>query len=73
MAIAAVEVQVFFSAPRCGNYMILMESCFILVYEEYRFYRVSDIISLWRVGGAVTQRSAKPFRRVRLSYVPPSS
>ena len=25
-----------------------------------------------RVGGAVTQRSAKPFRRVRLSYVPPS-
>ena len=26
----------------------------------------------WRVGGAVTQRSAKPFRRVRLSYVPPS-
>ena len=25
----------------------------------------------WRVGGAVTQRSAKPFRRVRLSYVPP--
>ena len=24
-----------------------------------------------RVGGAVTQRSAKPFRRVRLSYVPP--
>ena len=25
----------------------------------------------WRVGGAVTRRSAKPFRRVRLSYVPP--
>ena len=29
------------------------------------------IYEAWRVGGAVTQRSAKPFRRVRLSYVPP--
>ena len=25
----------------------------------------------WRVGGAVTQRSAKPRRRVQLPYVPP--
>lgn len=29
------------------------------------------IASRWRVGGAVTQRSAKPRRRVRLPYVPP--
>ena len=29
-------------------------------------------MSRWRVGGAVTQRSAKPRRRVRLPYVPPS-
>ncbi len=26
----------------------------------------------WRVGGAVTQRSAKPRRRVQLPYVPPN-
>ena len=28
-------------------------------------------MSRWRVGGAVTQRSAKPRRRVQLPYVPP--
>lgn len=30
-------------------------------------------MSRWRVGGAVTQRSAKPRRRVQLPYVPPST
>ena len=30
-----------------------------------------DKIATWRVGGAVTQRSAKPFRPVQLWYAPP--
>lgn len=45
MAIAAVEVQVFFSAPRCGNYRILMESCFILVYEGNYPIEASKILN----------------------------
>lgn len=28
-------------------------------------------MAIWRVGGAVTQRSAKPRRWVQLPYVPP--
>lgn len=35
------------------------------------FYATINYSTEWRVGGAVTQRSAKPCRRVRLPYVPP--
>lgn len=65
MSIALVEVQVFSLAP---NILQLLDELFVICFVK------SDIIKAvarWRVGGAVTQRSAKPFRRVRLSYVPP--
>ena|GEM_PF-4929760 len=50
------------------------EGCLILIVTPLYYFEIvvsSVIIQLWRVGGAVTQRSAKPFRRVRLPYVPP--
>lgn len=39
---------------------------------EVQVFSLAPELIVWRVGGAVTQRSAKPFRRVRLSYVPPN-
>ena len=38
---------------------------------EVQVFSLAPNVTERRVGGAVTQRSAKPFRRVRLSYVPP--
>ena len=38
---------------------------------EVQVFSLAPNVTGRRVGGAVTQRSAKPFRRVRLSYVPP--
>ena len=39
---------------------------------EVQVFSLAPNVTERRVGGAVTQRSAKPFRRVRLSYVPPN-
>ena len=65
MSIALVEVQVLFTAP--NKAIRLIPDLFISV----KLIRFVIIYDEWRVGGAVTRRSAKPFRRVRLSYVPP--